>query len=623
MDGLTMTCNTPTGTSMDNALVGPTVTYIRTTNNNNNVLQQRQQQIMQQQPQRILTTTNGKPTLMANSTIKLSTTKSSSSNPINPLLVGNAYQKMRSITTTPPVKTEPVNISELNQQPAVYIMNNDNTQNKSSDNTRTITVNRLLFPGTTTASTIPTNQIGNQANSSMSNNVIINGTNAVNLATIVNNLTTLNAIALQNALNGGNGNNSIAKLLSTPISAAFLSAATNAVTNGMSVPATLVPAVNSITSNNKENQNTLPTVHSNSNIQHLQQHSTTTSSRSSTPATTAVVRSVPSNNTLTVTAAGAGTSTTTASSSTPPTNVPNEFFAKTKVLVELLTAPNTQPPSKFGSMNIDPQTHTPYSDATRTRSKKRVNRVKRPMNAFMVFSQLERRKIVQLAPDMHNAEISKYLGARWKRLSEVERRPFMEEAERLKQLHLQEYPDYKYRPRKKAKKGLNSPSTTLSVDTTNYSHSNKNNNTDTDTSSETHTPQPLDPNNFDHDMNEFNEVIVEEESSDASSFLSNTSLMANFLNDPKLANNFLMNFDEILSQQSTTSSCSSASSQTAQTNSSQNSLLSSLSGMAADPSLLAALESFDFATQAEFLNQLNLLGDYKLFDLDLTPDNSL
>ncbi|CAF4857886.1 unnamed protein product, partial [Rotaria magnacalcarata] len=73
------------------------------------------------------------------------------------------------------------------------------------------------------------------------------------------------------------------------------------------------------------------------------------------------------------------------------------------------------------------------------------------MNAFMVFSQLERRKIVQLAPDMHNAEISKYLGARWKRLSEIERRPFIDEAERLKMLHLREYPDYKYKPRKRAK----------------------------------------------------------------------------------------------------------------------------------------------------------------------------
>ncbi|PSN58054.1 hypothetical protein C0J52_02065 [Blattella germanica] len=70
----------------------------------------------------------------------------------------------------------------------------------------------------------------------------------------------------------------------------------------------------------------------------------------------------------------------------------------------------------------------------------------------MVWSQIERRKICEQQPDMHNAEISKRLGRRWKMLSEEERQPFIDEAERLRQLHMQEYPDYKYRPRKKAVK---------------------------------------------------------------------------------------------------------------------------------------------------------------------------
>jgi len=74
------------------------------------------------------------------------------------------------------------------------------------------------------------------------------------------------------------------------------------------------------------------------------------------------------------------------------------------------------------------------------------------MNAFMVWSQIERRKICELQPDMHNAEIFKRLGRRWKMLSEEERQPFIEEAERLRLMHLQEYPDYKYRPRKKTVK---------------------------------------------------------------------------------------------------------------------------------------------------------------------------
>ena len=73
------------------------------------------------------------------------------------------------------------------------------------------------------------------------------------------------------------------------------------------------------------------------------------------------------------------------------------------------------------------------------------------MNAFMVWSQLERRKIIEVTPDKHNAEISKELGRRWKLLPEEARQPYIEEAERLRILHQTEYPDYKYKPRKKPK----------------------------------------------------------------------------------------------------------------------------------------------------------------------------
>lgn len=102
------------------------------------------------------------------------------------------------------------------------------------------------------------------------------------------------------------------------------------------------------------------------------------------------------------------------------------------------------------SMHVDPTSKTPYSDATQTRKHKK-NHVKRPMNAFMRWSQLERRKIIELNPDAHNAEISKNLGKKWRTLADEEKQPFIDEAENLRQLHLKEYPDYKYKPKKKAK----------------------------------------------------------------------------------------------------------------------------------------------------------------------------
>ncbi|KAG8293680.1 hypothetical protein J6590_013830 [Homalodisca vitripennis] len=51
----------------------------------------------------------------------------------------------------------------------------------------------------------------------------------------------------------------------------------------------------------------------------------------------------------------------------------------------------------------------------------------------------------------HCPPVSSVSGAEWKLLTENEKRPFIDEAKRLRAMHMKEHPDYKYRPRRKPK----------------------------------------------------------------------------------------------------------------------------------------------------------------------------
>ena len=90
-------------------------------------------------------------------------------------------------------------------------------------------------------------------------------------------------------------------------------------------------------------------------------------------------------------------------------------------------------------------------DTSRSPSKrnKKKEHVKRPMNAFMVWSVTQRKQLSKEQPKLHNTELSKKLGQMWKSLNEDEKQHFKEQADLIKSQHRERYPDYKYRPKRR------------------------------------------------------------------------------------------------------------------------------------------------------------------------------
>ncbi|GAA5960914.1 hypothetical protein JCM3765_007535 [Sporobolomyces pararoseus] len=77
-----------------------------------------------------------------------------------------------------------------------------------------------------------------------------------------------------------------------------------------------------------------------------------------------------------------------------------------------------------------------------TKAKKDPNAPKRPLSAYMHFSQAKRAEVKEENPDVTFGEIGKLLGAKWKEADAEERAPFEEKAKEDKARYEKEKAEY-------------------------------------------------------------------------------------------------------------------------------------------------------------------------------------
>lgn len=99
--------------------------------------------------------------------------------------------------------------------------------------------------------------------------------------------------------------------------------------------------------------------------------------------------------------------------------------------------------------SLRPEEAIAVNDLRDDREEDDEDKIKRPMNAFMVWAQKRRKELAEEYPKMHNSEISKRLGKEWKEMSNAAKEPFQRKSKELREEHMKKYPDYKYKPKKK------------------------------------------------------------------------------------------------------------------------------------------------------------------------------
>lgn len=90
--------------------------------------------------------------------------------------------------------------------------------------------------------------------------------------------------------------------------------------------------------------------------------------------------------------------------------------------------------------NGPPSAKEPQSPATKQKEPK----IRRPMNAFMIFSKRHRALVHQKHPNQDNRTVSKILGEWWYALKPEEKNRYHELASEVKEAHFRTYPEWKW-----------------------------------------------------------------------------------------------------------------------------------------------------------------------------------
>ncbi|KAK9955818.1 hypothetical protein ABG768_015669 [Culter alburnus] len=117
---------------------------------------------------------------------------------------------------------------------------------------------------------------------------------------------------------------------------------------------------------------------------------------------------------------------------------------------KLYQQPISEASEQVSSQELNfPQTPSGAESKAARPQNKKVS-IKRPMNAFILWSKIHRHALSKANPNASHCDISVQLGLEWSRLSEEQKEPYYTEARRIKAEHRRKYPDWVYRPKKRS-----------------------------------------------------------------------------------------------------------------------------------------------------------------------------